>query len=290
MTSIALATCTDEATLFYDEAPLVAELEKQGFSVFPVVWNSPEINWESYDIVLLRNTWDYHRQISAFRAWLDYLDAKEIRVLNPTPLLRWNIEKSYLQELANSGINILPTIFAKGQDIQLEKSFRENDWSEVIVKPIISGSGDNSWTITPDTAIESQQRFDWLNREIGMMIQPVEKQIQTEGEYSLVFYAGKYSHAVLKKPGEDSIFVHEERGGSIQLIEAPESFISQASTALHTAQDITGIMPVYARVDGIRDGDKFILMELECVEPEMYFTRSPHAAERFVSVILEAIS
>lgn len=290
MTSIALATCTDEATLFYDEAPLVAELEKEGFSVFPVVWNSPEINWESYDIVLLRNTWDYHRQISAFRAWLDYLDAKEIPVINPTPLLRWNMEKSYLRELGDRGVNILPTIFAKEQDIQLEQVFRENDWSEVIVKPIISGSGDNSWTIAPDTAIESQQRFDWLNREIGMMIQPVAKQIQTEGEYSLVFYAGKYSHAVLKKPGGDSIFVHEERGGSIQLIEAPESFITQASRALHTAQEITGIMPVYARVDGLRDGDKFILMELECVEPEMYFTRSPHAAERFVSVILEAIS
>lgn len=290
MTNIALATCTDEATLFYDEAPLVAELEKQGFSVFPVVWNSPEISWESYDIVLLRNTWDYHQQISAFRAWLDYLDEKEIPVLNPTPLLRWNMEKSYLEELAKSGVKTLATIFATGQSIQLETIFLDNDWSEIVVKPIISGSGDNTWIITADTASDSQQRFDWLNGEIGMMIQPVAEQIHTEGEYSLIFYAGKYSHAVLKKSAEDSIFIHEERGGSIQAIDAPESFIVEASKTLEKAEKIIGIMPTYARVDGLSIDGEFVLMELECVEPEMYFTRSPHAAERFVKVILEVIS
>jgi hypothetical protein len=95
---------------------------------------------------------------------------------------------------------------------------------------------------------------------------------------------------VLKKPPKDSIFVHEERGGSIESIEAADAFISQAAKAVQTVGDITGIMPYYARVDGLRDGDDFILMELECVEPEMYFTRSAHAAERFVQVIIEAIS
>jgi glutathione synthase/RimK-type ligase-like ATP-grasp enzyme len=135
MTSIALATCTDEATLFYDEAPLVEALELKGFTVFPVVWNSPEIDWQCYDVVLLRNTWDYHRQIAAFRAWLDFLDNRQIRVLNPTTLLRWNMDKSYLQQLAERHIKTLPTIFAKGQAIQLENIFQEYDWSEAVLKP-----------------------------------------------------------------------------------------------------------------------------------------------------------
>jgi hypothetical protein len=140
--------------------------------------------------VLLRNTWDYHRQIAAFRAWLDFLDNRQIRVLNPTTLLRWNMDKSYLQQLAERHIKTLPTIFAKGQAIQLENIFQEYDWSEAVLKPIISGSGDNTWTITIDTAAASQRQFVWLNTEIGMMIQAVAAQIHTEGEDSLVFYAG----------------------------------------------------------------------------------------------------
>jgi len=290
MPSIALATCTDEASLFYDEAPFVEALENAGFEVFKTIWNSPEIDWQCYDLVLLRNTWDYHRQISAFRAWLNFLDEKNIRVLNPTHLLRWNMDKSYLQELAQQNIKTLPTIFAKGQSLQLENVLAEQNWLQAVLKPYISGSGDNTWTITPETARESQRQFDWLNNEIGMMIQAIAPQIHDDGEYSLIFFAGKYHHAVLKKPPQDSIFVHEERGGTIESIEASPEMIAQAEKALNTVESITGIMPLYARVDGLRDGDDFVLMEMECVEPELYFSRSPGAAERFVSVILEAIS
>lgn len=290
MPSIALATCSDEATLFYDEAPFVDALKNAGFDVFTTIWNSPEIDWQCYDVVLLRNTWDYHHQLAAFRAWLDFLDEKNIRIFNLTPLLRWNMDKSYLQELAGKNIKILPTVFAKGQALQLENVLVEQNWSEAIVKPYISGSGDNTWTITPETAQTSQQKFDWLNNEIGMMIQAIAPQIQNEGEYSLVFFSGRYSHAVLKKPPQDSIFVHEERGGTIESIEASPEIITQAEKALKAVEAITGIMPLYARVDGLRDNDNFVLMEMECVEPELYFSRSPGVAERFVTVILEAIS
>lgn len=290
MTLIALATCYEQAELYHDEAPFVTELENNNFRIFPVVWNSPEINWQSYDVVVIRNTWDYHLQADTFRAWLDYLDEKHIPVLNPTNLVRWNMDKSYLQTLANNGVKILPTVFTKGKTINLKETLHNKGWSQAVVKPIMSASGDNTWTITPDTADDSQQKFDWLNEQIGMMIQAFAPQIHTEGEYSLVFFNGVFSHAVLKKPAEGNLFVHEERGGSLQAISAPDNLVRQAQEALKVVEDITGIIPTYARVDGLRDGDDFILMEIECIEPELYFSRSADAAKHFVEVITEAIS
>ncbi|GAB5492410.1 MAG: hypothetical protein Phog2KO_26250 [Phototrophicaceae bacterium] len=290
MTLIALATCYDEATLYKDEAPFLAELEAQGFTIFPVVWNSPEVDWTSYDAVLIRNTWDYHHQADTFRAWLDYLDTNNITVLNPSELMRWNMDKTYLQTLAQHNVKILPTVFARGQNINLKNTLIENSWSQAVVKPITSASGDNTWTITPETADESQQQFDWLNETIGMMIQAFAPQIHTEGEYSLVFFSGEYSHAVLKKPPKDGLFVQEEHGGSTQAITPSDNLIAQAQDALNVVADITGIMPLYARVDGLRDNEDFILMEMECIEPELYFLRTDIGAKKFVEAIIEAIS
>ncbi len=289
MTLIAIATCADEANLFYDEAPLVDYLQKQGMCLYPVIWNSPEIDWTSYDLVVIRNTWDYHHQISAFRAWLDYLERHHIPILNPLALVRWNIEKSYLQQLADQGIATLPTIFAKGQSINLLETLKNRAWDRAVVKPIISGSGDNTWIISSDNAEKSQHQFDWLNDTIGMMVQPLASQIRSDGEYSLVFFGGIFSHAVRKKPADDHFLVHEERGGTIERIAADESLIQQAQQALRITQQLTGIMPTYARVDGFIDEGHFVLMELECIEPELYFTRADDAAERFGKAILKAL-
>lgn len=290
MPLIALATCFEQANLYHDEAPFVAELKDNGFEVFPVVWDSPEIDWQCYDMIVLRNTWDYHLQAETFRAWLDYLDEHHIPVLNPTDLVRWNMDKSYLQILADKGVKILPTVFAKGETINLKETLKAKNWSQAVVKPIMSASGDNTWIITPETADEFQQQFDWLNEQIGMMIQAFAPQIHDEGEYSLVFFDGVYSHAVLKKPAKGNLFVHEERGGSLQAISAPEHLVQQAQNALKIVEDITDIMPTYARADGLRDGDDFILMELECIEPELYFSRAKDASKKLVNLVAEAIS
>lgn len=289
MPRIALATYHGLAQLYYDEAPLVTALENRNCQVIPVVWNSPEIDWTTYDIVVIRNIWDYHTQADTFRAWLDYLDEREIPILNPSNLLRWNIEKSYLQELHQHGVRTLPTIFAKGQLLHLQQTLEKQAWNAAVLKPVVSASGENTWQITTETAMASQERFDWLNHQLGMMLQPLAPQFQQEGEYSLVFFDGIFSHAMLKKPAPNNLFVQEEQGGSLQVVDVPTELIQSAKSALETVQNLTNVMPSYARVDGIRDDDGFILMEMECIEPQLYFTKAPHAAERFADVILQAI-
>lgn len=290
MRTIALATCHEESNLYYDEAPLVAALAARGYAVKPVVWNSPEINWASYDVVAVRNTWDYHTQAVTFRLWLNLLDSIQIPVVNPTALLRWGIDKTYLQALSEQGIRILPTLFAQNRELQLETIFDEYNWDDFLVKPIISASGENTWRVNRQNIAKSQQRFAWLNQQIGMMIQPIAPQIQAEGEYSLVFFDGVFSHAVLKKPPQDSLFVHEEKGGTIDCVDVSHDLRADARQAILVVEKLTGIMPHYARVDGVRDDDGFILMEMECIEPELYFTRYAHAAEQFAEVIVGAMS
>ncbi|MGJ3239498.1 MAG: ATP-grasp domain-containing protein [Anaerolineae bacterium] len=288
MTTIALATCADQATLFHDEAPLVTALEQRGFEVFITIWNSPEIDWYSYDRVLIRNTWDYHNQAQVFMQWLDHLDQQGVPVVNPTALVRWNMNKRYLHALAQEGIHTLPTRFVAGDTVTLAEVLAQEGWAQAVTKPVIGGSEDHIQVITPDSALAYQQEFEWLNSSIGMMVQAFAPQIQREGEYSLVFYRGVYSHAVLKQAADGSIFVHEERGGRIARITPPPSLIAQAKNVIDTAHRLTGILPVYARVDGVRDGEQLVLMELECIKPELYFSRYAHASQGLVTALIDA--
>lgn len=289
MKSIALATFHGEPALFRDEAPLIPALEKRCIRAVPTIWNSPEVDWSCYDAVLIRNTWDYHQQTQVFRAWLTHLEKLSIPVINPPDLIRWNMDKRYLKVLSEMGIRTVPTVFCEENSFNLLDILQENQWQEAVVKPIVSASGENTWQVRLDSAENEQQSFEWIASQFGAMIQAFMSQI-SEGEWSFVFFDGEYSHTVLKIPPEGSMFTHEERGATLQLVEPSPTMIEQAQSVIEAAQKITGIRPIYARIDGVLDGDNFILMELECVEPELYLSRYEGAGTRFADVILKALS
>jgi glutathione synthase/RimK-type ligase-like ATP-grasp enzyme len=286
MPHIALATCYEHANLFEDETPLVAVLEKRGIKVTPAVWNSPEIAWDAYDFIVIRNIWDYHRQPQTFVAWLDYLEAKNLRVCNPLPLLRWNLNKIYLQTISQLAYRIHPTEFLANSSLNLVQALSEKGWHDAVIKPLISASGENTWRIKLEEAAAYQDRFDFIQKHFGAMIQPYAQQIATEGEYSLVFFNGEFSHAVLKRPAPNTLFVHEEHGGSTIPIAVSSETIEQTKAIIDLAQQITGTLPLYARVDGYLDSGKFVLMELECIEPELYMLYDDGAGERFAEAII----
>lgn len=287
MKQFALATFKDEPNLFHDEAPLIPAFKKRNIRAVPVIWNSPIVAWSEFDVVIIRNTWDYHQQPQAFLTWLANLERLNIPVINPPDLMRWNMDKRYLKAL--SDIRIVPTIFCEDDSINLGRILQKHQWEQVVVKPIISASGENTWQVSIDTAEAFQQDFQRVITQFGAMIQPFMPQI-VEGEWSFVFFNGDYSHTVLKIPPQDSMFTHEERGATLQLIEPAPTLIEQAKKVIEASYGITGIMPAYARVDGILDNKNFMLMELECVEPELYFSRCDGAAERFVDVILQQLN
>jgi glutathione synthase/RimK-type ligase-like ATP-grasp enzyme len=286
MPNIALATCYEFSNLIEDEAPLVTALEQRSVKVTPVVWDSTEISWTAYDFVIVRNIWDYYRQPQTYLAWLDYLEAKHVRIYNPIPLLRWNMNKHYLAELSQAGIRIPPSVFVQHISQNLAQTLAEKGWQDAVVKPLISGSGENTWRINPSNAADYQQQFDFIQARFGAMIQVYTSQISSEGEYSLIFFGGEFSHAVLKRPAENGFFVQSEHGGSTTPISVAPEIVAQAKAALEATQKITGILPLYARVDGYLDDGAFVLMELECIEPELFFRYNENAGERFASVIL----
>jgi glutathione synthase/RimK-type ligase-like ATP-grasp enzyme len=290
MPNIALATSYEFSNLIEDEAPLVDALEQRSIQVTPVVWDSPEISWTAYDLIVVRNIWDYYRQPQTYIAWLDYLESKQVRVYNSIPLLRWNMNKQYLSDLSKAGIRIQPSVFMRHISQNLSQTLAEQGWQEAVAKPLISGSGENTWRVNPENAADYQHQFDFIQSRFGAMIQAYTPQISIKGEYSLVFFNGEFSHAVLKRPAPDGFFVQSEHGGSTTPIAASPEIVTQAKAALDAAKTITGMMPVYARVDGFLDEGAFVLMELECIEPELFLLSAEGAGERFASVILDLLS
>jgi len=290
MTHIAFATYSSEPDLYKGDQLLIHPLLRRQIEVSAVPWDDPEIDWTRYDAVLIRTTWDYHLRIAEFQAWLNHMEELDIPVLNPLPLLRWNMSKRYLRELSDLGIRTLPALYLEaGERTTLKKVLAEQEWEQVVVKPLISASGDDTWQTTSAVASFDQGKLDAMLRQQGAIIQPFAPQIR-EGEWSLIFFNGVYSHAVLKKPGHGSMFVHVERGGSNHVIEPSHATIAQASEIVRTARDLTGTMPVYARVDGVIADGHLVLMELECIEPELFLTEGlPYAAERFADAVAWAV-
>lgn len=290
MKHVAFATYSDEPDMYKGDQLLVHPLLRRHIEAAAVTWDDPAADWSAYDAVVLRSTWDYHLRIEEFQAWLHTLENANIPVLNPLPLVRWNTNKQYLQQLAQRGIRTLPALYLQaGEHIMLSKALAEQNWEQVVVKPLVSASGDDTWQTTSAVAAFDQGKLNAMLRKQGAIIQPFAPQIR-EGEWSLMFFNGVFSHAILKKPAEGSMFVHVERGGSNHLQEPPHALIAQASDVVRTAHEITGVQPIYARVDGVVEEGHLVLMELECIEPELFLTEGvPYAAERFADAIAWAM-
>ncbi|MCA9914770.1 MAG: hypothetical protein KC496_15560 [Anaerolineae bacterium] len=290
MKHVAFATYSNEPQMYKGDQLLIHPLLRRRIETTAVTWDDPNADWSVFDAVVLRSTWDYHLRIEEFQGWLGTLEDIGVTVLNPLPLVRWNMNKQYLQQLAERGIRTLPALYLQaGERTALSSVLAEQAWEQAVVKPLVSASGDDTWQTTSAVAAFDQGKLDAMLRKQGAIIQPFAPQIR-EGEWSLMFFNGIFSHAVLKKPAEGSMFVHVERGGSNHLQEPPHALIAQAGQVIRTAHEITGIQPIYARVDGVVEDGHLVLMELECIEPELFLTEGvPYAAERFADAIAWAM-
>jgi glutathione synthase/RimK-type ligase-like ATP-grasp enzyme len=286
---IAIATCDEFPDLHISAQQILEPLRRRGLHPEPRIWNDERINWQEYDAVLLRSVWDYHRHIDAFRAWLNHLETLGVPVWNPPQLLRWNLDKRYLTQLAAHDVPVPPTVFIEDSETSLLEILQDNDWLRAVVKPVISAGGDDTWQTSRHNAATDQPRFEQLVQRVAVMVQPFMPQI-AQGEWSLLYFNGMYSHALLKVPGQNQMFVHAERGGSTRQMSPPVDFIVQGSRAVRLVEQLTGVCPLYARVDGVVQDGRLCLMELECVEPELFFQHTGYdAPERFADALWQRI-
>lgn len=231
---------------------------------------------------MIRSTWYYWAKYKEFLKWIDHLQTLSIPVWNPPSLLRWNSNKQYLQELEKKGIPIVPTHWLKTPDKQFSLP-----WTEAVVKPVISGGAHLTFRVNPSNwpSQETQKNLDEILKFGPIMAQPFLPEILEEGEYSLLFYGGKYSHAVIKKGPQGEFRVQRLFGGTVQAIAAPKEAIAFAEKVL----SLIDLPLLYARVDLIQQKERFLLMELEIIEPNLFFLHDPEAGNRFADALEKKI-
>jgi glutathione synthase/RimK-type ligase-like ATP-grasp enzyme len=282
---IALVTCEREPKLHADEQLLIERFAAAGRAAEVVIWTDATVDWRRFERVIVRSTWDYYQRIVELRAWLAQLEALGTRVVNPLPLLRWNLDKGYLAQLAQRGVPIVPTrFFDAGESVDLAAAAQALGADELILKPAISGSGFRTHRFDAHGAAALQPELDSILATSGALLQPFAREILDEGEWSLLFFGGRFSHAVLKTAAAGEFRIQLQYGGRFHAVTPP-------ATLLRAAEAILAQLPfaaAYARIDGIRRGDDFLLMEVEVFEPYLYLPAEPRAADRFVRACLDA--
>ncbi len=293
MRHIALVTYAARPLLVESERRVIEPLFRRGVRVSICIWDDPNVDWQAFDAVILRGTWDYHHKSAAFRAWLARLEAENVRLFNAAPTIAWNMDKHYLRDLAGEGIKIVPTVWlAEGETADLAAILDEQGWQQAVVKPNISGNADNTWLVGRAEAAAQAERFRTaLRLPFGIMVQQFMPLVQSYGEWSFIFFNGIYSHAVLKRPAAESIYVQTHLGGTSERREPPPSLISHASAIMRAAARCTGARQpfLYARVDALDTFDELTLMELEVFEPYLFLEADSYAPERFADAITDAL-
>jgi len=274
---LALATSALIPGIHADDAHFVESLIRVGVEPTTCVWNDPGVDWSRFDAVLIRTTWDYFKLYPAFKVWLDQLP---IPTINNTALLRWNSDKRYLLELETLGVEVIPTRTAKGTE--LAASLATMHGQKVVIKPTISGG---AWHTLLGVVGDEEfaQAITQLPAEFEYLLQPFLPEIMADGEWSLLFFDGQYSHAILKRAASGDYRVQAMFGGSEEAVEPSAVMIASAERALAAVATLGHPDHAYVRVDGVLVDGRFLLMELEMIEPHLFLTHRPDAAERFAS-------
>ena len=279
---IAFVTYAELPEVHGDDRLVADALQRHGFQVTPAVWNDPVVDWRAFASVVIRATWDYHLDADRYAAWLRTCEEEGVNLWNPAAVVLPNIDKGYLTGLADAGVPAVPVAYvARGRTQSLRALLERRNWTRAVVKPAVSASAYGTWRTSLATATDDQRLFDREVPRRALLVQPFVDEIVSAGEWSIVFFDGEYSHAVLKKPAAGDFRVQEELGGVFESRHPSPAIVEQARRVLaHTAAP-----PLYARVDGIEREGTFILMELEVNEPFLYIASAAGAAQRFADAI-----
>ena len=267
---------------------LVADvLQSRSVPVVSAVWDDAAVDWSQFACVVIRSTWDYHHKSAQYADWLLRRESDGTRLWNPPKAVLANMNKRYLCEFASLGVEVVPTEYlAAARGRSLRQVLGSRAWDDVVVKPAVSASAQGAWRTSLATVDADQARFEEQCRTQDVLVQPYVKEVELRGEWSFVFFAGRYSHAVLKRPARGDFRVQEHFGGNSAPVDPPSGFVDQAGRILSRVDSPL----LYARVDGIERDGQFVLMELEINEPTLFLGLSRQAPARFAAAIEGVLS
>lgn len=263
-----------------DDHLLVPALERLGVTPIQLPWTEGLAKVNAGDTLVIRAIWDYHLRPDRFVAWLDTASSIGCRLINPERLLRWNYRKDYLREVAAKGIGIPQTFFFDSSSEFMQKIPQLSPEIEWVVKPTISASAHGTFRVPADRVMETVRLFPYDS----FLVQEFLPEI-AEGEWSLIFIGGEFSHAVKKIPSSGEFRIQSEFGGRMVAQQPP-------SEALDSAKRIVGVLPqqpIYARIDLILRGDTPLLVEIELIEPDLFLATNPSAADHMARLIVSGL-
>ena len=277
----------DPSGFVIDDELAVLPLARRGIQVDTIPWDRPGVDWHQYALVLIRSTWDYHHDAEGFLRVLETIEQAGVRLENGSEIVRWNMQKSYLRDLAARGVEIVPTFWRDGlAPGELVPLFEELHSDEGVIKPVMGANAQGAWRLDAARANALAAEIESYFAGRPLMLQPFERGVVEEGEYSMIYLNGHYSHTILKKPKAGDFRVQEEHGSVITLV-APEPALVAAGEAAIAA---VGQRLLYARADLVRSEETFRVMELELVEPSLYLRIDAGAAERFADAIASLLT
>lgn len=284
MRLIAYLTHAEKPEITPDDALALPELKKLGIEVRPQVWDDPAARWDAYSAIIVRSPWDYWKKPEAFAAWISKREAAGARVLNPLSVLRWNLNKRYLMELYEKGVAIPKSVWLKrGTRVVIGDWLESKGIHHAVVKPAVSAGGVDTVRVG---ASEVQALLDQWLPDRDLLVQEFAPAIETEGEVSLIYFGGEFSHAGIKRPRAGEFRIQESHGGRHEAFQADPTWIARGREILKLAPESV----LYARVDCVAGPDgKPLLMELEVFEPALYLWMDPEAPARFARAILQAL-
>ena len=259
-----------------DDKILTSALEKQGLRVTRKSWSDPDFDWSTARYAFFRTTWDYFVRFDEFQNWLNTTSQKTT-FINSLQLIRWNMDKHYFIDLNNKGIHTVETYFIeKNTNTTLAAIYKDQKNEHNIIKPAVSGTARHTYKLNSSNIAEHEHIFQQLIKEETMLLQPFQNEILEKGEVAMMVIGGKFTHAVLKKTKSGDFRVQDDFGGTLHdYSPSPEEIVFAEKAVLACSE-----LPLYARVDILRDNTgELAIMELEIIEPEMWFRRNPEAAD-----------
>lgn len=277
--------CLDDFEVYDD---LIDEpLQKLGWQTHTISWKAENIDWNKYDAVVIRSPWDYQDHADDFLKVLSNIEASSAHLENSLSIIEWNIDKIYLKSLEEIHINIVPTLWENDISVEsVNRFFNYFDTDQLVIKPRISANADNTFWLTKNNIENHLAELTTVFTNESFMVQPFMESVINEGEFSLFYFNGTLSHTMLKTPKNNDFRVQEEHGGRLTTVEPEAELLTEAENTLAAIAKIHN-MPLYARLDYVRDQTSFALMEAELIEPSLYFNMDPKSPARFAQAFVD---
>ncbi|MGE8556260.1 MAG: ATP-grasp domain-containing protein [Chryseobacterium jejuense] len=268
-----------------EDTDLINFLKDKGLDIVPSIWNDENVDWSSFDVAIIKSPWDYHNHLNEFLNWLDHLEQLGVKVLNPVEIIKWNSDKHYLKDIADKQLPVIASEYLEKGSSFKNDLFDLLNADKLVVKPCVSAGAQNTVTISRDNTEEQSKEINELLKEQDYIVQPFVEEIKN-GEWSFLFFNGKYSHCSLKTPKEGDFRVQHYHGGSISYPTPDPLHIEQAGAYLKSLPQST----LYARVDGVLIDNTFNLMELELIEPYLFLNGDNALLENYYQALAALIS